>query len=231
MAKNDWNNKTYDYEYAPGQLAFKGKVVQEPEVFSGKSTVVRMRIAMNSRVRESDRKIRNQSTFLTVTAFDIVAENIINLGIDKGSELIIIGRLSSNNYENKEGELIYGLQVKAEDVGISVLDRGLQDSDYAPKTGGYTNNNSDDEEDDEESTPRRTRKKSSRSSGAKRRSRSRDEDVDDVDDIDEDVDDIDDEDDEEFEPKPRRSRAKRNRRKVEVDDDIDDYLEDDDEVI
>lgn len=230
MAKNDWNNKTYDYEYAPGQLAFKGKVVQEPEVFSGKSTVVRMRIAMNSRVRESDRKIRNQSTFLTVTAFDIVAENIINLGIDKGSELIIIGRLSSNNYENKEGELIYGLQVKAEDVGISVLDRGLQDSDYAPKTGGYTNN-SDDEEDDEESTPRRTRKKSSRSSGAKRRSRSRDEDVDDVDDIDEDVDDIDDEDDEEFEPKPRRSRAKRNRRKVEVDDDIDDYLEDDDEVI
>lgn len=230
MAKNDWNNKTYDYEYAPGQLAFKGKVVQEPEVFSGKSTVVRMRIAMNSRVRESDRKIRNQSTFLTVTAFDIVAENIINLGIDKGSELIIIGRLSSNNYENKEGELIYGLQVKAEDVGISVLDRGLQDSDYAPKTGGYTNNN-DDEEDDEESTPRRTRKKSSRSSGAKRRSRSRDEDVDDVDDLDEDVDDIDDEDDEEFEPKPRRSRAKRNRRKVEVDDDIDDYLEDDDEVI
>ena len=229
MAKNDWNNKTYDYEYAPGQLAFKGRVVQEPEVFSGKSTVVRMRVAMNSRVRESDRKIRNQSTFLTVTAFDIVAENIINLGIDKGSELIIIGRLSSNNYENKEGELIYGLQVKAEDVGISVLDRGLQNSDYAPKSGGYSR--SDDEEDDEESTPRRTRKKSSRSSGAKRRSRSRDEDVDDIDDLDEDVDDIDDEDDEEFEPKPRRSRAKRTRRKVEVDDDIDDYLEDDDEVI
>lgn len=229
MAKNDWNNKTYDYEYAPGQLAFKGRVVQEPEVFSGKSTVVRMRVAMNSRVRESDRKIRNQSTFITVTAFDIVAENIIDLGIDKGSELIIIGRLSSNNYENKDGELIYGLQVKAEDVGISVLDRGLQDSDYAPKSGGYSR--SDDEEDDEESTPRRTRKKSSRSSGAKRRSRSRDEDVDDVDDLNEDVDDIDDEDDEEFEPKPRRSRSKRTRRKVEVDDDIDDYLEDDDEVI
>lgn len=219
MARNDWNNKTYDYEFSPASIALPLRVIQEPDVYSGKSTVVRLRTAMNSRVTESDKKIRNQSTFINVSAFGLVAEKIIDLGISKGSEIIVMGEMASNNYENKEGETVYGLQIKAKQVGISVTDRGLQNTDYEPQTSGYA---SDDEEEDD--SPRKSRKKTSRSSGARRRARSRDEDIED---LDEDLD----EDDDEFEPKPRRNKSKRTRRKVEVDDDVEDYLEDDDDVI
>ena len=144
MARNDWNNKTYDYEFSPASIALPLRVIQEPDVYSGKSTVVRLRTAMNSRVTESDKKIRNQSTFINVSAFGLVAEKIIDLGISKGSEIIVMGEMASNNYENKEGETVYGIQIKAKQVGISVTDRGLQNTDYEPQTSSYSS--SDDEE-------------------------------------------------------------------------------------
>ena len=226
MARNDWNNKTYDYEFSPASIALPLRVIQEPDVYSGKSTVVRLRTAMNSRVTESDKKIRNQSTFINVSAFGLVAEKIIDLGISKGSEIIVMGEMASNNYENKEGETVYGIQIKAKQVGISVTDRGLQNTDYEPQTSSYSS--SDDEEEDDSPRKSRRKKKTSRSSGARRRARSRDEDIDDLDDdLEEDLE----EDDDEFEPKPRRNKSKRTRRKVEVDDDVEDYLEDDDDVI
>lgn len=226
MARNDWNNKTYDYEFSPASIALPLRVIQEPDVYSGKSTVVRLRTAMNSRVTESDKKIRNQSTFINVSAFGLVAEKIIDLGISKGSEIIVMGEMASNNYENKEGETVYGIQIKAKQVGISVTDRGLQNTDYEPQTSSYSS--SDDEEEDDSPRKSRRKKKTSRSSGARRRARSRDEDIDDLDDdLEEDLE----EDEDEFEPKPRRNKSKRTRRKVEVDDDVEDYLEDDDDVI
>jgi single-strand DNA-binding protein len=82
-------------------VAIVGRVVEKPTVkyLASGSAVSDIRIANNSYQKGKDEKVN----WLTVTVFGKQAENCEKY-LDKGSQIIIDGRLDYQSWENKDGE-------------------------------------------------------------------------------------------------------------------------------
>lgn len=118
-------------------ITIVGNVVTDPQLAFTPQGIARcsFRIAANERKKdENGTWVDGDSTFISVTVWRNVAENVAD-SITKGSSVVVIGKLRSRTVEDDErGKATY-YDVDAETVAID-LRRGSvkQSSTYAPST-------------------------------------------------------------------------------------------------
>jgi len=94
------------------KVIMMGRLTRDPEVRATNtgSTVVSYSLAVNRRFkREGD----PEADFFNCIVFGKGAE-FAEKYLKKGMQILIEGRLQNNNYTNKQGEKVYGMQVVVE---------------------------------------------------------------------------------------------------------------------
>lgn len=117
-------------------VTFTGNTTADPELKflpSGKA-VASFTIVLSSRVKKGDEWVDGDPTFIRVSAWEAMAENVVE-SIHKGSRVTVTGRLSSRAWETKEGEKRTSLELQADDVAASLRFATVQIT-KATKGGG-----------------------------------------------------------------------------------------------
>ena len=99
-AQNNWN--------------LAGRLAADPEVHTGNTTRVRIRIAVDGYDYQAKQK---KADFFSVTLFGRKAETVAQY-CRKGSFVILNGTLRENNYTDKQGNKRYETQLVADDVAL-----------------------------------------------------------------------------------------------------------------
>lgn len=73
-----------------------------------------LRLALNSKRKQGNDYI-NHTDWVSVKVFGKIAENCVKY-LDKGRQAFIEGKLSTNEYTNKEGKKVVSLDIIAENV-------------------------------------------------------------------------------------------------------------------
>lgn len=98
------------------------RVIAEPELrfaASGKA-VVKVRLAFNARKKDSNGGWVDGDTFyVTGTAFDQAAENLAE-SLQRGMEVVVSGRLRTDEWETREGEKRSGPALLIDAIGPSL---------------------------------------------------------------------------------------------------------------
>ena len=98
---------------AQNSITVVGNVVRPPELknLASGSTTVRFTVAINRKVSD-----REQTSYFDVTAFGSLAENVASC-LDKGTRVIVSGRLEQRSWEDKDGNKRSATEIIAEAVG------------------------------------------------------------------------------------------------------------------
>ena len=88
-------------------------------------SITRFDIAVNRRGKDRE---NSEADFFHCTAFGRLAE-FVEKYFDKGSKMLLTGRIENNNYTNQKGEKVYGYQVVVDEVEFaeSKKDSGNQE--------------------------------------------------------------------------------------------------------
>lgn len=132
-------------------LTFLGNLVDDPELKFTPSghAVAKFRVASTPRTfdKSTNEWRDGDSTFLTVTAWRTLAQNIAD-SLTRGTRVIVHGALKQRTYEDREGVKRTVYEIEAEDVAPSLktataqvtktTGNGQQRQQQAPQpTGGY----------------------------------------------------------------------------------------------
>lgn len=91
---------------------------------SGKS-VASFGVAVNDRVKDASGEwVDGEPTFIDVTAWGKLAEGV-GATIEKGTRVVVTGRLRTEAWTGEDGEVRRTLKLTADDVGMSVMFRGV----------------------------------------------------------------------------------------------------------
>ena len=97
------------------KVILMGRLTNDPDVryAQGENSyaIARFSLAVNRKVKSKD----TEADFFNCTAFGKTAE-VIEKYLKKGSRILVAGRLQNNNYTNKEGQKVYGVQVLVEEM-------------------------------------------------------------------------------------------------------------------
>lgn len=109
-------------------VAFMGRLTKKPEVrYSSNSTAVaKFTIAVDRPKKDGEEQ---PADFIRITVFGHQAETCEKF-LDKGRRVIVLGRLQTGSYENKNGDTVYTTDVIASRVEI--IDFGSKE-DGEPK--------------------------------------------------------------------------------------------------
>lgn len=98
------------------KVILMGNVTKEPELRYSQGdnslAVAKFSLAVNRRIA---RQGEVETDFFNCTAFGKQAE-FVEKYFHKGSRMLLAGHIQNNNYTNKNGEKIYGIQIIAEEV-------------------------------------------------------------------------------------------------------------------
>lgn len=91
-----------------------GRLTKDPEVSSSNSgtTFARFSIAVDRRFK---REGEPDADFFNCTAFGKTAE-FVEKYLQKGTKVLVTGRLQNNNYTNKEGQKVYDVRIMIEEI-------------------------------------------------------------------------------------------------------------------
>ena len=95
-----------------------GNVVDDPELRftpSGKA-VTNFRLASTPRTKDGDQWVDGTTTWLGCSVWDKFAENVAE-SLTKGTRVVVQGRLSTREYETREGEKRSSLELAVDAVG------------------------------------------------------------------------------------------------------------------
>ena len=94
-----------------------GNLTKDPELRYTPNgvAVVNLRLAVNRRFKDRSGELKEDTCFLTVTAWDKQAE-VCNQYLQKGRPVFIEGRLQTRSWENNEGQKRSVLEVRAERI-------------------------------------------------------------------------------------------------------------------
>jgi single-strand DNA-binding protein len=98
------------------QVNLIGRLGAQPEVSSFESgrMLARFTLATNERYKDKNEVWQDNTQWHTINAWGKLAERI-QKSLDKGSEVVIEGKLVQQSYETKEGEKRYSTIVEASD--------------------------------------------------------------------------------------------------------------------
>lgn len=91
-----------------------GRLTRDPEISSSNSgtTFARFSIAVDRRFK---REGEPDADFFNCTAFGKTAE-FVEKYLQKGTKVLVTGRLQNNNYTNKEGQKVYDVRIMVEEM-------------------------------------------------------------------------------------------------------------------
>lgn len=98
-------------------ILFQGNLTRDPEYkdLSSGAKVCNLRIANNRRFTDSNGKQRDETNFIGVQVFGKQATNCHQF-LQKGSQIIVQGRLQCREYQNKEGQKRMDVSILADVV-------------------------------------------------------------------------------------------------------------------
>ena len=98
------------------KVIFTGNLTKDPEIRysqnENQTAVGKFSIAVNRRFSKDSEK---EADFFNCTAFGKSAE-FLEKFFKKGMRITVVGRMQNDNYTNKNGEKVYGMQVIAEEL-------------------------------------------------------------------------------------------------------------------
>jgi single-strand DNA-binding protein len=102
-------------------VTFIGNLTEDPELryTQGGTPVATIRLASNRRWNDRDGQQQEETTYLNVTCWRDMAENIAET-LHKGDRAIAIGRLKVRSYENREGQTVWTTEIEADEIAPSL---------------------------------------------------------------------------------------------------------------
>ena len=94
-----------------------GRLTRDPEVrytntSNGSTAIASFSLAVDRRFKRDGEP---DADFFNCTAFGKIAE-VIEKHVVKGTKLLITGRIQNNNYTNKDGQKVYGVQILVDEM-------------------------------------------------------------------------------------------------------------------
>ena len=125
------------------RVFFLGRLTRDPEMRYGganNTAIARFSLAVNRRFK---REGQPEADFFNCTAFGRQAE-FVERYLKKGTKIILEGEIQNDNYTNKEGQMVYSVQVIANNIEFAESKNasggGFGPSDgggFAPAGGGF----------------------------------------------------------------------------------------------
>lgn len=124
-------------------VTLRGRLIKDPELryTNGGKAVAQFTVVTAKRFKDQAGEWQEQDTsFWDVTAFDKLAENIIE-SCTKGTSVVVTGAMRQEKWVNKDNENRTSWKVLADDVALSLKTQQVsaQSNGKVPaKTGGYS---------------------------------------------------------------------------------------------
>lgn len=105
-------------------IAVAGNVVATPELrYTNAGTAqATMRLGVNRRFQQNG-EWKQESTFVTIVTFGDLAESSAS-ELEKGTKVVVTGRLSLRDYETKDGQKRSVTEIIADEIGIALKKHG-----------------------------------------------------------------------------------------------------------
>ena len=114
------------------KIILMGRLTKNPEVSHSTSgnAFARYDLAVDRKFKKEGEP---EADFFSLVSFGKQAE-FVEKYLQKGTKIVISGRLQNNNYTNKEGQKVYGVQIITEEVEFAESkknnDTSTQDADF-----------------------------------------------------------------------------------------------------
>lgn len=119
------------------KVILKGNLTRDPELkMSGETTLTKFSLAVSRKMK------KDESDFINCVAFGKTAEFIANY-FNKGSQILIVGRIQTGSYDDKEGNKKYTTDVVVEEVEFCGKKEGTTEK-KVETSNGFTQIESDD---------------------------------------------------------------------------------------
>ena len=121
-----------------------GRLTRDPEIRYGganNTAVARYSIAVDRRFKQDGQP---EADFFNIVSFGKAGE-FVEKYLHKGTKIVIEGELHNNNYTNKDGQMVYGMNIVTRNIEFaeSKSSQGTQDNPQpmpnAEAEGGWMN--------------------------------------------------------------------------------------------
>lgn len=122
-----------------------GNLTRDPELryTPGGVAVVNLRLAVNRKFKDKSGELKEETCFVTVTAWDKQAETC-NQYLQKGRSIFVEGRLQSRSWETTDGQKRSTIDIRAE--RIQFLGAPKAEATVAPHEGSENTENPQEED-------------------------------------------------------------------------------------
>lgn len=111
------------------QITLVGAVVADPDLKFGQkgNPVLNLRVVTSRRTfnKEDNKWVDSDETYWRVVAFRQLAENCAE-SLNKGDRVVVVGRVKSNEWTDKEGNKRTSFEVTADNIGMDLVRHGAQ---------------------------------------------------------------------------------------------------------
>lgn len=98
------------------KVILMGRLTRDPEVRysqgANQTAVARFSVAVDRRFK---REGEPSADFFNCTSFGKQAE-FVEKYLHQGTKVVLVGRLQNNNYTNKDGQMVYNMQVLVDEI-------------------------------------------------------------------------------------------------------------------
>ena len=113
------------------KIILMGRLTRDPEVRYGgasNTAIARFSLAVDRRFKRDGQP---EADFFNCTAFGKTGE-FVEKYLHKGTKVVLEGEMQNNNYQNKEGQMVYGFQVVVNTIEFAESKAASQNN-----AGGY----------------------------------------------------------------------------------------------
>ncbi len=106
---------------ANNSVTLVGNLVEDPELRFTTSGIPRanIRLAVSRRWRDTNNEWQEEASFFSGTVWRQYAENVAE-SLQKGSRVIVTGRLQQRSWETADGDRRYVVEVRIDEIGPSL---------------------------------------------------------------------------------------------------------------
>lgn len=125
------------------KVILMGRLTRDPEVrYGGQSNtaIARFSIAVDRRFKRDGQPTAD---FFDCTAFGKLGE-FVEKYLKKGTKVVLDGELQNNNYENKDGQKVYGMRIIANSIEFAESKRAAEENMGSVPAPGGSDDISDD---------------------------------------------------------------------------------------
>lgn len=118
------------------KVMLMGRLTRDPDVRysqgASQTAVARFSIAVDRRFKRDGQP---EADFFNCTAFGRTAE-FVEKYLHQGSKIVTVGRVQNNNYTNKNGEKVYGVEIIVDEVEFAESKASSQQYSDSTQQGG-----------------------------------------------------------------------------------------------